>query len=284
MNWHVKQEDFQSVLERYNRYLKGKGFSESSIERYSNILRSFLKFADDAHPSTEKANEFRDYIIAKKQARATINNSCYALGNFYKMHGESFKFSVLRPNNSIPYYFSEEEVHKIFDVASRNIKQSAVLQVLFFGCLRASELCALEDRDLDLKDLTIRVRNGKGNKDGIVFITSEWAKTVRKYLEIRPDRVIDERHYVFYTDYGRAWNREALHRMFILIKQRAGIKTQGAVHVFGRHTPATIMIAHGADVRIVQKILRHNDIRTTLRYAHVSDHTKRTMYDKCLVL
>jgi integrase/recombinase XerD len=284
MNWRVKQEDFESVLERYDRYLKGNGFSESSIERYSNILRSFLKFANDAHPSTEKATEFRDHLIAKKQARATINNSCYALGNFYKMHSESFKFPILRVNNTIPYYFSEEEVHKIFDAASRNIKHLAMLQILFFGCLRASELCTLEDKDIDLKNLTIRVRNGKGNKDGIVFITPECAKTVHRYLEVRPGQVIDGKHYVFYTDYGRPWNREALHRMFILTKKRAGIEKPGAVHVFGRHTPATIMIAHGADVRVVQKILRHNDIKTTLRYTHVSDLTKRTMYDRCLVL
>jgi hypothetical protein len=108
MNWHVKQEDFQSVLEKYNRYLKGRGFSESSIERYSNILRNFLEFADDAHPSTEKANDFREHLITPAR-RLAISIRCM---------GERFKFLVLRPNNSIPYYFSEEEVHKIFDAAT----------------------------------------------------------------------------------------------------------------------------------------------------------------------
>jgi integrase/recombinase XerD len=54
--------------------------------------------------------------------------------------------------------------------------------------------------------------------------------------------------------------------------------------VFARHTPATIMIANGADLRTVQEVLRHRDIRTTLRYAHVSDKTKREKYEKCLVL
>jgi len=136
-------------MERYNRYLEGKGFSKSSIERYSSILRSFLRFAGEVYPSLEQASKFRELIVDKGQARATINNTCYALGNFYKMHGESFKFQVLRANNITPYYFSEEDVHKIFDAASRNIKHLAILQVLFFGCLRASELCALEDMDID---------------------------------------------------------------------------------------------------------------------------------------
>ena len=53
---------------------------------------------------------------------------------------------------------------------------------------------------------------------------------------------------------------------------------------FGRHTPATIMIAKGCDIRIVQKVLRHNDIKTTLRYAHVSDKTQRDSYEKFLTL
>lgn len=102
MNWHVRIEDFGAVIERYNRHLEGKGFIKSSIERYSSILRSFLRFAGEVHPSLEQASKFRELITDKGQARATINNTCYALGNFYKMHGESFKFQVLRANNIIP--------------------------------------------------------------------------------------------------------------------------------------------------------------------------------------
>ena len=128
------------------------------------------------------------------------------------------------------------------------------------------------------------VRHGKGDKDGMVLITPECAKTLRKYLEVRPDLCIDGHSYLFFTDYGRLWDRVALHRMFVLTKKRAKVDRPGGVHVFGRHTPATIMIAHGADVRVVQTILRHNDIKTTLRYTHVSDSTKRTMYDKFLLV
>ena len=54
-------------------------------------------------------------------------------------------------------------------------------------------------------------------------------------------------------------------------KDLAGISKRGGVHVFGRHTPATIIIENGADIRIVQEVLRHRDIRTTSRYAHVAD-------------
>lgn len=75
-----------------------------------------------------------------------------------------------------------------------------------------------------------------------------------------------------------------MHRLFSNYKAKAGIEKAGGVHVFARHTTATMMIANGADIRIVQKVLRHNDIRTTLRYAHVSDKTKREKYEQCLTL
>jgi len=75
-----------------------------------------------------------------------------------------------------------------------------------------------------------------------------------------------------------------VHRLFSNYKAKAGIEKAGGIHVFARHTTATMMIANGADIRIVQKVLMHNDIRTNLRYAHVSDKTKREKYEQCLTL
>lgn len=72
--------------------------------------------------------------------------------------------------------------------------------------------------------------------------------------------------------------------MFMSYKRKAGIEKKGGLHVFSRHTTATILIAKGCDIRIVQELLRHNDIRTTLRYAHVSDKTKRESYEKYLII
>ena len=76
-----------------------------------------------------------------------------------------------------------------------------MLQTLFYGCLRASELCNLDDRDLDLKSLILRVE-GKGGKEAMVYITDDCAKTLRRYLEVRAPLVIDGRKPLFYTDFG----------------------------------------------------------------------------------
>ena len=199
------------------------------------------------------------------------------------MWGEKIEYTFLKRNDEIPYYFDEEDVLRIFSVIY-NIKHFAMLQTIFYCCLRASELCNLDDSDIDMKSLTLRVREGKGGRDGIVFMNNECAAIIKRYLLIRPLLEIDGRTPLFYTDYGKRWTKRGLHAIFNAYKKKAGIQKQGSVHVFSRHTPATIMVANGCDIRIVKEVLRHKDIRTTLRYAHVSDKTKREKYEKYLIL
>jgi integrase/recombinase XerD len=199
------------------------------------------------------------------------------------MLGEQVEFARITPNNLIPYYFSEEEVNKIFSVIY-NIKHLAMLKTLFYGCLRASELCNLNDEDVDLKSLTIRIREGKGGKDGIVYISNECASVLKEYLQVRPSLEVKGRRPLFYTDYGNRWRREDLHHMFTTYKRRAGIEKKGGCHVFARQSPATIMISNGADISVVKHLLRHSDIRTTLRYIVVDEKMRRDKYEKFLVL
>jgi integrase/recombinase XerD len=283
VNWHVGK-DFDTTLERYVRYLRDYGYRESSIERYERMLHGFLKFTETSHPANSLADEYRAHLIDVGQSPSTINNTCFAIGHFYKMCGENWKAPILPVHNAIPHFFTNEEVARIFSAASYNLKHLAMFQTMFYGCLRATELCMLEDRDLDLRNLAVLVRHGKGDKEGICLISPQCASTLRRYLDIRPPTLIDGKQYLFYTDRGNRWNRIELNRVFMYIKKRAGVDRPGGLHVFGRHTPATLMIAQGSDIRVVQTIMRHNDIKTTLRYAHVSDTTKRTMYDKFLTV
>jgi integrase/recombinase XerD len=282
--WDVCNEDFESVLNRYERHLRNQRFSSNTVERYKKDISRLLVFSSDRHPTLAQADAYRDSLIEDGVAASSVNTVGCALKQFYSMYGEIYKIKTLRVRNTIPYFFSEDEVGRIFDAASHNIKHLAMLQTMFYGCLRASELCNLEDRDVNLNNQSIRVRHGKGDEEGIVLINSLCVKTLRKYLEVRPPLLIDGKQYLFYTDYNRKWNRVVLFEVFRDIKHRAKVSSPGGLHVFSRHTPSTLMIAHGADIRVVQTILRHNDIKTTLRYAHVSDTTKRTMYDKFLTV
>lgn len=242
-----------------------------------------MDYANSNNSDPIVADEYRAMLIEKGLSRSHLNNSCFAIKKFFEMNNQVWNFTVLRSNNAIPYYFNEEDVLAIFSVCS-NIKHLAMLQTLFYGCLRSSELCKIDDNDLDFGRRSIHLRETKNGSDGIAYINRECAETLRLYLKIRPQIQIGDRTPLFYTDSMNFWAKNDVHRMFQYYKMKAGLKKQGGVHVFSRHTPATIMIAKGCDCRIVQEVLRHRDIRTTLRYAHVSDKTKREKYEQYLTL
>ncbi|MFZ3092409.1 MAG: tyrosine-type recombinase/integrase [Methanothrix sp.] len=286
VNWHSRPKILYSkdvVLDRFKRYLMGLGLRDETIKLYVGLVGGFLEYAKADEPSVETANAFKDFLIDKRLSRGHINNVCFALKKFYKMNNIDWEFIKLKTNEGLPYYFDEKDVLAIFSVCS-NIKHLAMLQTLFYGCLRSSELCKLDDNDLDLKTRTLRLRETKGGRDDIVYINEECADTLKAYLKMKPQIEVGNRIPLFYTDNGNSWTNGDVHRMFIYYKKKAGVTKQGGTHVFSRHTTATLMIAKGCDCRIVKEILRHKDIHTTLRYAHVADKTKRSSYEKYLVL
>jgi integrase/recombinase XerD len=286
IDWNLKnisEKNYSLEISKFRRYLMDKGFRESTIEGYVGNVHRYLEFSNAIKPTAKDIENFRGYLYTKNLSRSTSNQYAYAIKAYHQMLGDQVEFARITPNNTIPYFFSTEEINKIFSVIY-NLKHLAMLKTLFFGCLRASELCGLDDEDLDLKNLTVRIRNGKGGKDGIAFISDECASILKEYLEIRPQLEIKGRRPLFYTDFGNCWRREDLHHMFTTYKKRAGIEKRGGVHVFARQSTATMMIANGADISVVRHLLRHSDIRTTLRYIIVSDKMKRDKYEKFLIL
>jgi integrase/recombinase XerD len=285
IDWSSPEDitDLGPVLRRFRNYLLDKGFRDSTIGPYVGGIRRYLEYVKVEQPSIEDANKYRQTLFDRSLARSTINNYSFAIAHYHKMIGGSVDLPFLKRNDEIPYYFDQGDILRIFS-ACGNIKHLAMLKTLFYGSLRSSELCNLDDSDVDLKALILRIRNGKGGKDGMVLISNDCACILKKYLAMRPSLEINGHQPLFYTDYGRRWDRRDVHRMFVTYKKRAGIEKQGGVHVFARHSSATIMVANGCDIRIVKDLLRHEDIRTTLRYAHVSDKTKRERYEQCLTL
>jgi integrase/recombinase XerD len=172
------------------------------------------------------------------------------------MIDQPVKLPFLKLNNSLPYYFDEKDILKIFSVCN-NLKHYCMLKVLFFGCLRSGELCKLDVSDYDPNNLTLRLRETKNDSDAIAFINDETAHELNKYLQIKPKVAIDGHEPLFITDYCRRWKPGRVLQMFFHYKEKAGIQKKGGVHCFSRHSSATLMITKGCDLRSVQAILRH---------------------------
>jgi site-specific recombinase XerD len=230
----------------------------------------------------EDFTSFQEMLHESRLSRSSINNYCFAIQKYYEMRGKSIDFNFIRPMNTIPHFFDENDIAKLFAVC-QNLKHLAMLQTLFYGCLRASELCSLDDSDLDLKSLTLRVE-GKGGKEAIVYISDECAKTLRRYLEVRAPLVIDGRKTIFYTDFGGRWERRSVYRMFMRYKKLAGIEKHGGVHVFSRHSVGSLLVKRGCDIVTMKELMRHSEVQTTMRYLHISDATKREKYEQYLTI
>jgi integrase/recombinase XerD len=184
-------------------------------------------------------------------------------------------------SNKVPYFFSDLEVLAILN-ATTNLKYYTMLGIMFYCMLRAGDLMNLEDDDLDLKTMTLRIRDGKFGKSAILPIPPACIQIIEQYLQIRPRIEIDGRFPLFYTDQFHKWKLRGIETMFNKCKKAAGVKSRGSVHVWGRHSPASIMVKHGCDIYSLQQLMRHSSIRTTARYLHIDIATLREKQSKYL--
>jgi integrase/recombinase XerD len=285
MDWTRERDkvDLDPVLSRYQKYLKRIGLKDSTVGLYLKLATAYLQEVNTDLPNKTDAEHFTNSLHEKQLSGSAINNFTAAIIKYHAMIDQPIKLPFLKLNNSLPYYFNEADILRIFSVCG-NLKHYCMLKVLFFGCLRSGELCNLDVSDYDPDSLTLRLRETKNNSDAIAFINDETARELNRYLRMKPKIAIDGHEPLFITDFCHRWTPMRVRQMFMHYKEKAGIQKKGGVHCFSRHSSATLMIARGCDLRSVQAILRHRDIHTTLRYTHLCDAVKREKHSQYLTL
>lgn len=271
------------ALNKFERYLRGLGYRESTVSDYIGRARRYLEACDTVEPSEEMAVNFRDDLIERRLSRSSINNYSFVIKNYHRMIGDPVELPHLKMGEKLPWFFTEDDVQQIFD-ATRNIKYLAILQVGFYAGLRTSEICNLDDSDLDLINKTVRVRGGKNDRDALLYINDQCADTLKLYLKRRPKLEIDKRSPLFYSSREKRYDRKMIYNIFRRCKAAAGIDKPGGAHVFFRHSSATLLLKRGCDLLTVKELLRHKDIKTTEKYLHLTDETRRSKYDTFLRL
>lgn len=246
------------------------------------MVKSYLKFSKKIHPIQSDAEEFRARLIRSNLKRSTINLYSAAIKQYYRMNGEDIDLPYLRFNNRIPFYLTADDILAILSVI-RNLKHYTMINLCFYSMLRASELVNLDDDDINFKELTVRVRHGKGDKSAILPLNPDCSDILKQYLEIRPKVVLkDGTIPLFPTDFCNRWDRRDFYRMFVDYKKKAGISTPGGPHLL-RHSAATILLKNGADIMTVKELMRHERLETTARYLHVGNDIRES-YNKHLIL
>jgi integrase/recombinase XerD len=150
------------------------------------------------------------------------------------------------------------------------LRDRAILETLYSTGMRRLELVSLKVWDLDLERATATIRQGKGKKDRIIPLGHRAAQWIRKYLDdARPQLASEpDDKTVFLSNAGEPLALDYLTEVVREYVEAANLGKHGACHLF-RHTMATLMLEGGADIRFIQAMLGHADLKTTQIYTHV---------------
>ena len=183
----------------------------------------------------------------------------------------------------LPKVLSEEEVERLLaapDVATpAGLRDKAMLELLYATGLRVSELVGLRLPQIDLKGGFL-LAFGKGSKERVVPVGEEAERWLQRYLaELRPKLARGRHDNVFVNLRGAPMTRQGFWKILKAWGIRAGIERPISPHVL-RHSFATHLLEHGADLRAVQAMLGHSDISTTEIYTHIHQERLRGAYDR----
>ena len=276
----------QRWIKDYSYYLRmERQMSPHTVASYCSEVRDFFE-ASGASPSEAGADAVMDYLAERsgkvsKRTQAHILSSLRSFFDWMILEGER-KDNPCDPVEApklgryLPAVLSEEEVTAILESVNLSdwmgLRDRAILEVLY-GCgLRVSEAVGLRISDVYMEEGFVRII-GKGDKQRIVPLGEEAADAIRNYLDARIDPSdTDSEDILFLNRFGRSLSRVAMFNMIKAQALAAGIRKEISPHTF-RHTFATHMIEHGADLRAVQEMLGHESILTTEIYTHVDSST-----------
>lgn len=261
----------KNCLEEFKQYMQTRGYSSNSISSYIGVLKAFFNYFADKNPDEIGYSDVyrfnADFILRREYSASYQNQFINAIKLFYQWNsGTVFPVHRLeRPKTpkSLPVVLSKEEVQRIINKTT-NLKHKTILSIIYAAGLRISEAVKLEIRDIDSRRMVIHVRGGKGNKDRYTNLSPKVLELLRAYYkEYRP------RDFLFKGQKRPQYSTRSIEMILKRSAEMAGIKKHVTVHTL-RHSFATHLLENGVDISHVQKLLGHNDIKTTLRYLHVS--------------
>ena len=268
-------------IEDYAYYLKiERAMSQNTVASYCSDVETFLSFINkpvqNVNPDDIQAFlESRKTISKRSQAR--FLSSLRSFYHWLMLEGDVVsnpcdKVDYPKLGRYLPSVLSVQEVEDIILSvpldSEKGLRDRAILEVLY-GCgLRVSELIGLRVQDLFLDEGFVRVI-GKGDKQRLVPAGEMAIEALRNYLDIRS---FPEQDFVFLNKNGGQLSRVSVFNMIKSQSLIAGVSKDISPHTF-RHSFATHLIENGADLRVVQEMLGHENVMTTEIYTHLDTST-----------
>ena len=263
-------------LLRFIETLQLKGYSANTIRTYQNELSQFLFLLKDRDAllcdETNVRNYFLYCINELKLSENTMHSRMNAVKFFFEkvLHREKFFFEIHRQKKEkkLPKVIHSSDIKLVFDKTT-NLKHNTMLKLSYGMGLRVSEVVNLKISDIDSKQMLVLLERAKGKKDRYVNLPESILAQLRTYfIEYKP------KVYLFEGLYGGQYSSRSAQAVFKQAMIRANLNKVVSFHSL-RHSYATHLLENGTDIRFIQDLLGHNDIKTTLLYTQVSDSSIR---------
>ncbi len=285
-----------AYLNRYLDWLQIQNYSKATIKGRDHYLSVFIVWCDER--SLKRPNEITKpileryqrhlYLYRKKDGEPLTFRSQHThlvpirawfkwlTRQNYILYNPASELDLPRLEKRLPkHVLSQPEVETVLNqtdtTEALGIRDRSMLETLYSTGMRRMELIGLKLYDIDVDRGTVMIRQGKGKKDRMIPIGERALAWIDKYLiEVRPELVtgIDE-GVLYLTNLSESFTPNRLTQLVRNYVQSAEIGKTGACHLF-RHTMATLMLEHGADIRFIQEMLGHADVSTTQIYTQVS--------------
>lgn len=262
-------------LDTLTRELTIRGFSRRTIRGYLAHNRHFLDWLGKSakEVTAEDIKNFLHVLRSHGYSNTSLNNVISGLKFYYEdVLKRKLFFTISRPKREqyLPIVLAREEIITIL-ASVKNEKHKLLLSLAYGAGLRVSEAVALKVRDLDFERGVLNVRQAKGNKDRLSLLPEKLRAELRNFIQSKAAS-----DYLFASERGGKLTMRSAQKIFEQALARTNLDQQATFHSL-RHSFATHLLEGGTDVRYVQELLGHNDIRTTQRYTHVTSSMLRNI-------
>lgn len=289
----------EEMINRYLQYLRvERGLSANTLEAYQRDLRFYARHLNTrgvAQPDKITEKMIFDFLVMRRQKNASvasITRNLVAVRNFHRFlvqenivaHDPTENLESPRKMLRLPKTLSAQEIEKLLsqpDIATdHGLRDKAILEFMYAAGVRISEVLNLELEQVDLEMGYIRCF-GKGGKERIVPIGRSAIEFIRLYKQnVRPQLVnpLKVTKALFLSQQGKKFSRVGLWKIIKKYGNMAGI-TKLTPHLL-RHSFATHLLEHGADLRAIQEMLGHSSIATTQIYTSIARDSLKSVHKK----
>jgi integrase/recombinase XerC len=282
----------------YLRYERNR--SELTVKRYEDSLRDFQKYFEKTEEglswTTVDADVIRGWmesLMDKGNNASTVNTGLSALHSFYRyalarkmVKGDpSHMITGPKKRKPLPQFVKEEEINKLLDKTEwgddyKDVRARTIIITLYEAGLRRSELIGLNDSDVNLDTMQLKV-TGKRNKQRIIPFGKELAEQLRQYINCRDEQIEKQSEALFLNVKGERISETEVYNTVRENLAKVTTLKKKSPHVL-RHSFATAMLNHDAELESVKKLLGHESLETTQIYTHTTFEQLKRVYKEAL--